>query len=293
MKILKSVDINDVIFLDIETVKITEKLEKGTQLHDSWEYKMRYSREAEKFEEGTLEDIFDQKAALYAEFAKVVCVTIGKVKDGKLKLKSYYGDDEYNLLKDFGSVLDGFVASNKRTVLAGHAIKGFDLPFLMRRMLINGLELPSYLDTAHLKPWDLNFVLDTLELWKATGFYSASLINIATAFGLPSPKQDMNGSETSAVFYADKEVGAERIKTYCEKDVETVCNVFLKMRGDKAVEVDTTPIVEAEKVSLLEKIFNTKKVTAKEKTALEKIMVGMDEDEKSKANEILAVTLPK
>lgn len=289
MKILKNTNVEDIIFLDIETVRIVPELEKGTQLFDSFDYKMRYSREAEKFD-GSLEDIFKQKAALYAEFAKIVCVTIGKVKDGKLKLKSYYGDDENKLLKEFGTVLDGFVAQNKKTVLLGHAIKGFDLPFLMRRMLINSLELPSYLDIAHLKPWECTFVLDTLELWKSTGFYSASLINIATAFGLPSPKQDMNGSETSEVYYNEKG-GLERIKNYCEQDVKTVCNVFLKMRGDSPVDTDTADIV-VEKAPLMEKIFNTKKVSKKEREAISEVLDDMNDEDRKRAEDILAITLP-
>lgn len=290
MKFLRQIDLEDIVFLDIETVRIVDKLEKDTPLWDSWDYKLRYSREAEKFD-GSIEDQFEQKAALYAEFAKVVCITIGKVKGDKIVLKSYSGEDEKAILTEFCETLEGLISKNKRTRLAGHAIIGFDLPFLMRRCLVNGVELPALIDLADEKPWTIT-AIDTLNLWKGTGFYGASLINIATAFGLPSPKSDINGSETSDVYYKEGLEGIQRITRYCERDVATVGNIILRMRGDKALESEVSQ-VNTEKAPLLEKIYNTKKVTSKDRTQLNNFLSDLDEDEQKDAKLILDVTLPK
>lgn len=293
MKILKELNLDDVVFLDIETVRIVDKLEKGTPLWDSWDYKLRYSREAEKFD-GGIEEQFEKKAALFAEFAKIVTVTIGRVKGGKIVLKSYTDHDERKLLKEFCGTLNALIAKNKYTRLAGHAIKGFDVPFLMRRCLINGVELPSLLDVGHLKPWEVNMI-DTLELWKATGFYGASLLNISTAFGLPSPKSDINGSETSDVYWkgnADVVKPLDRITAYCEGDVATVANIVLMMRGEQPVESELSEI-KAEKVPLMEKIFNSGKMSESDAAEIKTLTESMDEEERKIAGDILNVTVPK
>lgn len=293
MKALKQANLNNIVFLDIETVRIQDTIEAGTPLMDSWEYKMRYSREAaDKFEEDLVQTYKD-KAALYAEFAKIVCITIGKVQNGVLKLKSYYNHDEKALLTEFTDVLNGLVAANPKIQLCGHAIKGFDIPFIMRRCLVNRVEIPDLIDVADVKPW-LMTALDTLELWKGTGFYSASLINIAVALGLPSPKQDMQGSETSTVYYTEGDKGLQRIANYCEKDVLTLTNIVRILRGEDIVESVEVATESAEKVPVLTKIFNTKKVSKKELVGIENTVSELaDDTEKSIAREILSVTLPK
>ena len=292
MKALKQADLNNVVFIDIETVRVNKELEPDSSLYDSWHYKMRYSREAEEkgFEEN-LFDSFKQKAALYAEFGKIVCITVGKIKNDELVLKSYANADEAALLTEFTDVMNSIIAANPKTQLCGHAIKGFDIPYIMRRCLINGIEVPDLFDVADVKPW-LMTALDTLELWKGTGFYSASLINIAVALGLPSPKQDMNGSETSEVFY-NEENGLERIKTYCERDVETVCNVVRKLRGEQPVTSTLAKETVTQKVPVITKVYNTKKITNKEKKAIDETVSSLSESEIPVANEILKTVLPK
>jgi predicted PolB exonuclease-like 3'-5' exonuclease len=283
MKIIKELDLNDVVILDIETVKIVPKLEKGTDLYDSWEYKMRYAREAEKFGDESLEYLFDQKAALYSEFAKVVCISIGKIKDGVLKFKSYSGDNEKELLNEFFSILEGLQANNSNLKIAGHNLLGFDIPFLMRRGVINGLDLPSMIDIAHLKPWEIKFVVDTMSLWKGTGYTNSSLINIAVALGLPSPKMDINGSETSEVYYRGE---IDRIVKYCESDILCCANIIRKIRGEEVVTGEAAQI-KAEKVPIITKLNNTKKITKKEEEKLTMLIEAMPEHEKELANKVL------
>lgn len=290
MKLLKSIDLNDIVFIDIETVRIENELKKGTPLYDSWEYKLRYAKETDKFEDKSIEDIFKDKAALYAEFAKIVCITIGKIQDNTLKIKSFSSLDEKELLLNFSRAIDAIISSNKKSILCGHAIKGFDVPFIMRRCLINRIDVPTLVDTSTAKPWDLP-LLDTLELWKGSGFYGASLLNVTTAFGIESSKIDMDGSETSDIFYNDKN-GLDKIKNYCENDVFAVANLVRAMRGEDNVERDTSDM-KIKKVGSLEKIFNAQKASKEEEKKLAEIIKNLPENQKKAAQDILEVTMPK
>lgn len=283
---LQNIDLGSVVFIDIETVRIKDKLSKEDgPLYSSWEYKLRYSRESEKFDESPLEKLFEEKAALYAEFAKIVCITIGKVRDEQLVLHSISNDDEAALLTEFSELLNNIVAKDPNTRLCGHAIKGFDIPFIMRRCIINGVDTPHLCDVAHLKPWETT-MLDTLELWKGTGFYSASLINIAVAMGLPSPKDEMNGSDTSNAYYAGK---LSEIVEYCERDVHTVCNVFLTMKKLKPINATKSKTKDSS-VKPIEKLAAGMALTPKSKAQLLKQLDSLSDEERIIANEIIKAT---
>lgn len=233
MKQLQKINLEDIAFVDIETVRAVDELDLDSPLGESWEYKMRYSSEAF---DGELPEVFKQKAALFAEFAKVVCITIGRVnKEGtKIKLKTYVSDDEEQLLRDFTADLNLVTASKPKTVLCGHAIIGFDIPFLFRRCLIHGIVPNDLIDVGGLKPWEVSH-LDTMIMWKGTGFNNASLMNICVAMGLPSPKTDINGADVSNVFYNEGVAGLQRIAAYCEGDVIAVINILLKMCFKNAI----------------------------------------------------------
>lgn len=225
MKALRSITLSDLLFIDIETVRLFNTFEDCPQPYkDSWLYKIRHTSELSDLDMSP-EILWEKKAALYAEFAKVVCISIGVVKEGESDciLKSFSGDSEQAILEAFTPVV------NKQTtkrLLCGHAIKGFDIPFLMRRYIVNQLPIPEAFDIAHLKPWEVN-VIDTLDLWKGTSWSSASLMSISVALGCPSPKQDMEGSDTSNVYYAD---GLDSIVKYCESDVTAVVNIVKKFK---------------------------------------------------------------
>jgi len=227
MKILKSKNINEILWWDIETVRIVDKLEEGTPLWDSFEYKMRNNAEYEKFggEEKTLQELFESKAALFAEFSKICCISIGYLSEGKLKMKSYYGADEHKLLSDFTKDIQAFEKKFSNTQWCGHSIQGFDIPFVVKRLIVNQIEIPNCLDQSLNKPWEVN-IIDIEAIWRGGSFGRASLINMAVALGLPSPKQAMNGSEVSNYFYEGK---LEEIKTYCELDTQTVFEIYKKM----------------------------------------------------------------
>ena len=59
--------------------------------------------------------------------------------------------------------------------LCGHNIKEFDVPYIARRMLINGLPLPDVLQIGWKKTIGVKF-LDTLELWRFGDYKELYLI---------------------------------------------------------------------------------------------------------------------
>jgi predicted PolB exonuclease-like 3'-5' exonuclease len=145
-----------------------------------------------------------------------------------LRIKSFYGHDEKALLSEFGELLRNSFSSNESRLCA-HNGKEFDFPFLARRMVINGIQLPAILDIAGKKPWEVNF-LDTMEMWKFGDFKSYTPLNLLThVLGIPSPKDDIDGSQVWSVYWIEKDL--DRIMRYCEKDVEALANVYRRMKG--------------------------------------------------------------
>lgn len=292
MKILKALDLENVVFIDIETVGEVEKLEKGTLLYDSWVYKMKYNKEQIDKGEKTYEQLYEESSSLYAEFAKVVCITIGKIVKGKLKLKSYADKDEKVVLTKFCRDLTNIIASNKNTVLSGHSIKGFDIPFIMRRCMVNQVEPPSLIDVAALKPWEVS-AIDIGELWKGSAFTGASLMNIAVALGLENPKEEMYPYETASIYYADPENGLKRIQKYCEDDVFTAANIVMRCRFEDILTRDEDATIDTKRVGVLERVYNTKNLDkASEQEIMEKLK-NVPEEHTERAKEILDVVIPK
>ncbi len=288
MRKLKNLDLNDLVFFDIETVNAVKVLEAGTPLWEAWNYKMKYGREPLGGED-VAKSYVDQ-AALYPEFGRIVCITIGKIKDNILKLKSYVGDDEEALLKDFCNALTNIVAANKKTTLVGHAIKGFDIPWIVRRCIVNQVEIPAIIDTADEKPWNI-LHLDTLELWKGSAFNSASLIAIATTLGLVNPKDKLAGYETSKTYYNEPD-GLEQIRIYCEKDVTTVANIVRKCRYEPIVQAENGEI-KVKQVGVMNRVFNTNDLVKADEQELMTNYAKLDEKEKVIAKEIMAVVTKK
>jgi uncharacterized protein YprB with RNaseH-like and TPR domain len=225
---LESIQIENLVFLDIETVPQTaafDELPETTQ--KLWEKKSSFIRSDDQ----TASDVY-QRAGIYAEFGKIICISVGLIyaEEGKKKvrLKSFAGKDERQVLIDFGILLK-VLSAKKNYFLCAHNGKEFDFPYIARRMLINGLELPVILDTSGKKPWEVLHV-DTMELWKFGDFKNyTSLELLAHIFDIPSPKNDIDGSMVANVFYKDNDL--PRIVAYCEKDVLTVIQLILKFKG--------------------------------------------------------------
>jgi hypothetical protein len=224
--------LNSILFLDIETVPMRERME---DLPDP--FRKLWEKKAENIlrqEEMTADEKFE-RAGIYAEFGKIVCVSVGFFTGpaGAFRLKSFYGEDEKVLLEAFMASLQDMEIflrrKNMPLALCAHNGKEFDFPYLARRMLILGLKVPEILNVAGKKPWEVPF-LDTMEMWKFGDRKSyTSLELLAALFGIPTPKDDIDGSQVAAVYYKEKDV--ERIARYCEKDVVTTARIYQRLTG--------------------------------------------------------------
>ena len=235
MQLRKQLDINKVLFLDIETVPALPNYKK---LDDRWKKLWEKKSQSLVKENITAADMYD-RSAIYAEFGKVVCICVGILtgypNNPSLRLKSFAGDDERKILSDFADLLRVYF-STEQSRLCAHNGKEFDFPYMSRRMLIHGIELPYLLDTAGKNPWEINN-LDTMELWKFGDFKSyTSLDLLAGVFDIPTPKDDIDGSMVADVYYQDQDL--DRIEKYCLKDVVTLCQVFLRLMNLKTIPDD-------------------------------------------------------
>lgn len=189
-----------------------------------WDKKAAYLK---KEEEDSPASLFP-RAGIYAEFGKVVCISFGMLIDGNFRIKSFFGDDEKALLTDFANLLESKFSS-KEFLLCAHNGKEFDFPYLSRRMLINGMSLPEILDLAGKKPWEVPH-LDTMELWKFGDFKNYTSLELLTAvFDIPTPKDDIDGSQVGEVYWQEKDL--ERIVKYCQKDVLSIAQLFLRYQN--------------------------------------------------------------
>lgn len=226
---LKNLKLENILFLDIETVPEAEffsELDKDTQ--DLWEAKSRYQRK----DEFTAEEFYD-RAGIWAEFGKIICISAGYFHfNGDIRtfrVTSFYGN-EIKLLKEFKDLVISHF-SQSRHLLCAHNGKEFDFPYIARRMVINGIELPYKLNLFGKKPWEVPH-LDTLELWKFGDYKNYTSLKLLTkVLGIPSPKEDIDGSEVYATFYKQQDL--DRIIKYCERDTVAVAQIILKFKGDK------------------------------------------------------------
>lgn len=237
---LDNFDESNLIFLDIETVRAAKTLTEEHPLYEAWAYKNRYNNELERKtgEPVTLEEYWNEKAALYAVFAKAVVIVVGRIHGDVLKTKRYAVSktnkwDEKLILAEFNNDINTILDKNPNTVFAGWANKTFDQPFLSKRMYVNRIKPNLLLDTAHLKPWEIASV-DLKELWQGTAYYPDSLLAAAAALGLPSPKEKMDGAQVGEAYYAGK---IDEIAEYCELDVLTEANIYRILAGKPTVSI--------------------------------------------------------
>lgn len=226
---IDKIPLHNVLFLDIETVPQAEnyqELDEETQ--ELWQQKTQYQRR----DEYTPEAFYD-RAGIWAEFGKIICISAGyfavKGDIRHFRVTSFIGD-ERKLLADFSNLLSNHFAG-PQYILCGHNSKEFDIPFIARRMIINQLPLPEKLNLFGKKPWEIPH-LDTLELWKFGDYkHFTSLKLLTKILGIPSSKDDIDGSQVGYVYYVEKDI--DRIVTYCEKDVVAVAQIFLRMRREE------------------------------------------------------------
>ncbi len=222
---LDDIRIEDVLFLDIETVPGTQSWDElDSSLRELWDKKSTHFRDDDQ----SAGDVYS-RAGIYSEFGKIVCISVGMIKEKNqpgFRLKSFYGSDERKLLSDFSDMLSKFTHARRDALLCAHNGKEFDYPYIARRMIINNIVIPSILDNAGKKPWEVK-LLDTMELWKFGDYKNYTSLNLLTSvLGIPTPKDDIDGSMVADVFYNENDIN--RIVYYCEKDVLATARVLLR-----------------------------------------------------------------
>ncbi len=233
---LEHLDIANILFLDIETVSGQADYD---QLDDSfkklWALKSKQvlRQYDEELEEDTVKNLYPEKAGIFAEFGKIVCISVGiVVRDPgtralSVRLKSFASEDEKDLLTDFSRLVENYYNNPAKHFFCGHNLREFDIPYICRRMVIHQMKLPLSLDIGGKKPWETKHLLDTLEMWKFGDYKHYTSLNLLThLFGIPSPKDDIDGSNVGQVFWEEKDL--DRIALYCEKDVLAVVQLLLK-----------------------------------------------------------------
>ena len=240
---MSPVPLHNILFIDIETVsQYPTYNEMSEEWKGLWDLKSVYllrNRENE-----TSESIYG-RAAIYAEFGKIICISCGVIPpncpEKKFIIKSFCGDDEKVVLFQFSEMLNKWTTDNSK-FLCAHNGKEFDYPFLCRRLIINHLPIPSALQMSGKKPWEVNH-LDTLELWKFGDFKNYTSLNLlAQTLNISTPKDDIDGSMVGTVYWIEKNL--PRIVHYCQKDVVTVAQIYLKMNGESLIKEENIEIKE-------------------------------------------------
>lgn len=236
--------LSNLLLLDIETVPCYERFE---MLPD--ELKLLWGDKISKTvpESLTLEESYLLRAGIMAEFGKIICISAGYFYEDEnngvcFKVKSVCCEEESEILQNFLTITDSFFKSKKHIVFAGHNIREFDIPYICRRLLINNIALPSYLQLHAAKPWEIEMI-DTMQWWKFGDYKNyISLHLLATILNVPSSKGDIDGSKVREVYYEHKDI--QRIATYCEKDVIVVANIILRFKNLPLLKEENIQIIK-------------------------------------------------
>jgi len=226
---LKKLKLENILFLDIETVPEYETFQElSNEKQQLWEDKSKYQRK----EDFTPAEFYD-RAGIWAEFGKIVCISVGyftfKNEQRTFRTTTFQGE-EPKLLLDFKNLLTEYF-NKPFHLLCAHNGKEFDFPYIARRMLIHGIALPEKLNLFGKKPWEVPH-LDTLELWKFGDYKNFTSLKLLThILGIPSPKEDIEGSQVRDAFYVEKSI--DRIVSYCERDVVAIAQIILKFRQEE------------------------------------------------------------
>jgi len=234
---LESINPENVLFIDIETVPVEPEFSSlSLRMQKLWERKAERLRSDENETPVSLY----ARAGIYSEFGKIICISAGMFRQGQFRIKSYAGHDEKGLLTEFAALLNQHF-NKPEHLLCAHNGREFDYPYIARRMMINGIHIPSILDNSGKKPWEIG-LLDTMDLWKFGDFKNyTSLDLLAAIFDIPTPKDDIDGSQVAEVYWNQKDL--PRIVEYCSKDVLTIAQLFRRFRYEPLLTPDQIKII--------------------------------------------------
>ena len=224
---------NHLIFLDIETVATFSGFEELSEdMKKLWEGKSKFLSLSANGYPVSCSVMYKMKAGIYSEFSKVICVSLAEYYENEDKpiwnKHSFYDSKEVDLLNKLADFLSSTCPNSSRIKIIGHNIREFDVPFLIRRMLINGVKLPKVFEIRGLKPWQIGHLVDTMNLWKFGDFKNYTSLNLlAKILNVPSSKESLDGSKIHDAYWLDQNL--EGIVEYCEKDVLTTSQVYFKL----------------------------------------------------------------
>jgi predicted PolB exonuclease-like 3'-5' exonuclease len=290
-KLLSDISVDDLLFFDIETARCKKDITEDDELVPMLAWKFRDKETSKKADFETCRTRFLREGGLHPSLCKIVCITVGYIHEGKLRLKSLVGDED--------SIITNFYRIANGRILAGHNVKQFDMPVVRIRAFANKIKTPYNLSDSGLKPWDIGLeprakvkVVDSMDIIKGSYYYGISLEECCYIAGVPTPKTDLVGSKVSEAYWEEKD-GLDRIARYCEKDVLSSANLILSLMGRPQVELDSSySEEEIEELSIVDRIYSSKeiseedkeqirglvgktKLTAKDKTRLSSMLVSL------------------
>jgi predicted PolB exonuclease-like 3'-5' exonuclease len=233
--------LSKILFIDIETVGQKAHYDDLSDVE-----KKLWDKKASVIQKDENPDVVYSKSGIFAEFGKIVCISVGflsfRSTKPEIRLKSFYGEDESLIIQSFFQLIKNHYNTNDCNLCA-HNGKEFDFPYVCRRAIILGIEIPEILQIQDKKPWEVR-LLDTLTLWKFGDYKSyTSLELLAYVLSIPTPKDDIDGSMVGEIYWTTKDL--PRIVTYCQKDVITLIKIFLKISGQYSFEEKDFSVVES------------------------------------------------
>jgi 3'-5' exonuclease len=237
----------DLIVIDIETASASPTFDN---LDENWQ--LLWQQKVAKIipENLSVAEFYPIRAGVMAEFSKIICISMGyfiREQNLKMRVKSFSGNDEHKILIDFLNTMNKIESINKKWYFAGHNIKEFDIPFICRRMVVNNIAIPPYLDFQNMKPWETN-IIDTFQYWRFGDYKNYTSLNLlAAALNVPSSKDDIDGSMVGELYHvadtSQKAINLKRIVTYCQKDVVTTANIILRFKNVPLLHEDDVEVV--------------------------------------------------
>lgn len=226
--------LRDILFIDIETAGQSYDYESLSQpMKALWAKKAKIISRNPSISNKEISELYSMKAGIYSEFARVVCISVGYFVTKKKEItgfrtKTFSDSNEREMLRSFSHLLKSHFDKPNKQALCGHNIREFDIPFICRRMVIHSLKIPKMLDIAGKKPWQVEHLIDTLNLWRFGDYKNyTSLDLLSTVLGIPSPKDDIDGSQIHSLYWEESDLS--RIVRYCEKDVFTTAKVCCRL----------------------------------------------------------------
>jgi hypothetical protein len=233
----------NLLLIDIETVPMVKSYDQMSEkMQRLWDKKsLLIDNQNPKTDE-----TFAEKAGIYAEFGKIICIGLGYFVKSKsaytLKIKTLANHDEKVILEDFKVVCNKFFKAPLKQ-FCGHNIREFDIPYICRRTFINQMSLPDIIaDLQNKKPWE-NPMLDTLQFWKFGEYKNFTSVDLlSTVLQIESPKGDIDGSDVARVYWQENDL--ERIVNYCNRDIVTVGQILMRLNGMNLLNEDELTYID-------------------------------------------------